>query len=393
MSHEPQLFRIKPDSRESERIEEVEFAQMGLKERRDIQEWIAANPGILGEDLLIIGKEFSDFDLTSERPDLLAVDSSGKLVVIELKRDDTGSNVHWQAIKYASYFRHATAEQILDVLAKYKGVSQEEATNLLLEHLGADDLNNTLNNDQRIILASHRFAREVTSAALWLNNKALGEDLITCVTLTPYQDSDTDSLYIQATTIIPVPGEEGYSIGIGSNSQPSARTGGSSLGDKLRRTFQQNRNDDITRFLRKVSELTLQGLEGEIRPNRTSRWAGRIWVEGKIWRYYHFWYRRPPWRNWSVDYEVNLWQEDEENAWSAKVEFKHNLKGLQDKLTDVSVDQEQYLDHNGSIAVRIRSDALDDDFAKRIAEVLSRFIEQITPIVEAFEEEKNEEET
>ena len=55
----------------------------------------------------------------------------------------------------------------------------------MLQHLGADDLN-ALNNDQRIMLASHRFAPEVTSAALWLNEKVTGEDLITCVTLTPY---------------------------------------------------------------------------------------------------------------------------------------------------------------------------------------------------------------
>ena len=121
MSHEPQLFRINPGSRESERIEEVDFAQMGLRERRDIQEWVAANPGILGEDLLIIGKEFSGFDLTDERLDILAVDSDGKLVVIELKRDDTGADAHWQAIKYASYLRRATAEQIVDMLAEYKG--------------------------------------------------------------------------------------------------------------------------------------------------------------------------------------------------------------------------------------------------------------------------------
>ena len=86
---------------------------------------------------------------------------------------------------------------------------------------------------------------------MWLNNKAPGEDLLTCVTLTPYQDSDTDSLYIQATTIIPVPGEEGYVVSIGSNSQPSARVSGSSLGDKLRKTFQQNKSDEITRFFRK----------------------------------------------------------------------------------------------------------------------------------------------
>ena len=105
MSGEPQLYRVEPESRQSDRIAEVDFAQLGLRERRDIQEWVAANPGILGDDLLIIGKEFSGFDRTDERLDLLAVDSDGKLVVIELKRDDTGTDAHWQAIKYASYFQ------------------------------------------------------------------------------------------------------------------------------------------------------------------------------------------------------------------------------------------------------------------------------------------------
>ena len=46
MGAEPQLFRINPENRESERIEEVDFARLGLQERRDIQEWVAANPGI-----------------------------------------------------------------------------------------------------------------------------------------------------------------------------------------------------------------------------------------------------------------------------------------------------------------------------------------------------------
>ena len=246
MSGEPQLFRVDPQSRESERIEEVDFARLGFQERRDIQEWVAANPGILGEDLLVIGKEFSGFDRTDERLDLLAVDPDGKLVVIELKRDDTGANAHWQAIKYASYLRRATAEQIVGMLAVYKNVSQEDSWEDLVKHLGSDDLN-ALNNAQRIILASHRFAPEVTSAALWLNSKANGEDLITCITLTPYRDANTGSLYIQATTIIPVPGEEDYVIGIGSNSQNAASL-------KLRRLSAQ-----VT-----STELTLQELPDEI---------------------------------------------------------------------------------------------------------------------------------
>ena len=167
------------------------------------------------------------------------------------------------------------------------------------------------------------------------------------------------------------------------------------MGDKLRKTFQQNKNDEITRFLRKVGELTLRGLESEIRPNRTSKWAGQFWIGGKIWRYYHFWYQRSPWGNWGVEYAVNLWQEDEGNSWSAKIEFLHNLKGLQEKLTDVTIDTEQYPNPSGTrngIAVTVRSDALDDDFADRLAQMTRRFIEQITPIVDTLEDENNEEE-
>ncbi len=248
MSNEPQLFRVNPDDKASEPIQEVEFAALGLQERRDIQEWVAANPGILGDDLLIIGKEFSDFDRTNERLDLLAVDSDGKLVIIELKRDDTGADAHWQAIKYASYLHRANTDDIIRMMADYEKVSQEDAANRLLQHLGTDDLN-ALNNDQRIILASHRFAPEVTSAALWLNEKAPGENLITCIRLTPYRDPKTDSLYIQASTIIPVPGVDEYVVGIGGNSQETYTTSGSSFAVNLKKTFDWNKNDEVTHFL------------------------------------------------------------------------------------------------------------------------------------------------
>ena len=78
-------------------------SQLGLMERWDIQQWVGGNPRILEEGLLIIAEEFADFDRTRERLDLLAVDRAGDLVVIELKRDDSGTDVHGQAIKYASY--------------------------------------------------------------------------------------------------------------------------------------------------------------------------------------------------------------------------------------------------------------------------------------------------
>ena len=144
------------------------------------------------------------------------MDTDGKLVIIELKRDDSGADAHWQAIKYASYFRHTPADRIVGMLSDYARISEDEAANRLLQHLQADDLNG-LNVDQRIILASHRFAPEVTSAVLWLNEKAPGENLITCVQLIPYQDHDR--LYVQASTIIPLPGIDDYLVKVGSSVQ------------------------------------------------------------------------------------------------------------------------------------------------------------------------------
>ena len=213
MSPTPQLFKIDSEEKQSEVVHEVDFSTLGLQERYDIQEWVAENPSILGDDLLIVTKEFSDFDKTRARLDLLAVDRNGKLVIIEMKRDDSGADAHWQAIKYASYLDRVTPNEIAHMLAIYTSCSEEEAAEIIEEHLGTDDIE-ILNNDQRIILVSHRFAAEVTSAVLWLNEQT-NKDLITCIQLTPYKDVGADALYLLANTIIPVLSAEAYRVQVG----------------------------------------------------------------------------------------------------------------------------------------------------------------------------------
>ena len=390
MSAEPQLFRINPDSRESEKIAEVDFARLGFQERRDIQEWVAANPGILGEDLLIIGKEFSGFDRTDARLDLLAVDADGKLVVIELKRDDSGADAHWQAIKYASYLLRASAGEIVRMLADYQGVSEEDATERMLQHLNADDLN-ALNNDQRIILASHRFAPEVTSAALWLNEKTSGEDLLTCVQLTPYRDGASGSLFVQANTIIPVPGIDDYVIGIGDRQDASRPV--LSKGLKLAKTIARNKSDDVSVFLRQVSDRITASLPDELRPDRKSRWAGK----GRSFRYYKMWYSRPNWGAYKLSYMINLYSEkqDDTTFWKADLGFRFRdggIENLSSMLTELQIYDDQWLNEPwDELLVTRRGDSLDDSLADLLAKTLRRFIEIVTPRIDEILGEVNEE--
>lgn len=69
------------------------FGDLGFKERSNLQEWIAKEPSCLGEELLVIQKEFAGFSDTHERLDLLALDKQGSLVLIEKKLDDTGRDL------------------------------------------------------------------------------------------------------------------------------------------------------------------------------------------------------------------------------------------------------------------------------------------------------------
>ena len=405
MSTEPQLFKINSDSKESEKIKEVEFSDLGFKERQDIQEWVAANPEILGDDLLIIGKEFSGFDRTNERLDLLAIDADGTLVVIELKRDHSGTDAHWQAIKYASYFRQAKQDDIIRRLAEYIKQSEDDAVSILQQHISADDLG-ALNNDQRIILASHRFAPEVTSAALWLNEKVQGENLITCVQLTPYQDGD--SLYVQTNTIIPLPGEEEYAIGVVESMHGESGDAPSSFATKLRTTINRNKNDEVSAFFKeRVRNLVIDGLPLGIRPEKNSKFA----IGNPYWRSYHFWYSRPPWGNWDTFYRVNLLpkREGEKSFWLAEVGVEcivnntrkkfalsgDDIKELENVLAGMKIlDDQQYV-HDGkafSLSVKHRSELLDDNLANTIVESLKPFIEEVTPALDDFENSRNEEE-
>ena len=73
MSGKPQLYRVNPTTREPAALQEVDLGQLGLRERSDLQEWIANNPGIVGDELLIIAKEFDRFDRTRERLEQLTL--------------------------------------------------------------------------------------------------------------------------------------------------------------------------------------------------------------------------------------------------------------------------------------------------------------------------------
>lgn len=92
------MYRLNTKDNVLEKIQETSFKENNIMERNNIEEWIRKDPSILGEDLMIIAHEYDKFEV-NERLDLLALDKEGSLVIIEVKRDNTGGNVDFQALK------------------------------------------------------------------------------------------------------------------------------------------------------------------------------------------------------------------------------------------------------------------------------------------------------
>lgn len=206
------LFTYDKKSKKISHLPKTTLKEHNIFERKDLEKWIEDTPFILNEELLILSTEYDQFDKTNERLDLLAMDKEGNLVIVELKRDDSGKNVELQAIKYAAYCSTLTFDQVIDLYQQYhakkgKTIDHEKAQQEIIDFVEIDEFKQ-INEKPRIILVSKEYRSEVTASVLWL--RKFGID-ISCVKLTPYVLNDS-MLGFESTILIPLPEAKNFII-------------------------------------------------------------------------------------------------------------------------------------------------------------------------------------
>lgn len=216
------MFKIDKSTNRITRLQNKRFSDLGFSERNHLQEWLAYQPDAFGEELLIIQKEFDGFDDTRERLDLLALDKDGNLVIIENKLDDTGRDVVWQALKYASYCSGLSKKQVIDIYQSYlnRYCDGGDANALICEFLEVPDMGEIVlnsGNAQRLIFVAANYRKEVTSTALWLLSHGIQ---LQCFKVTPFSmqlnvtGEQHEELFLNVEQIIPTPEVKELMIGI-----------------------------------------------------------------------------------------------------------------------------------------------------------------------------------
>ena len=200
------------------KIEKTNFSIEGIKERQHLQFALKEQIEIIAPNCLVISEEFSEWSESQRRIDLLAIDKLANIVVIELKRNETGEFMELQAIRYASMVSTLTFQKATEIFQKYLRHTNrlnEDAVTILLDFLGWEEVKaEDFASDVRIILVSSDFSKELTTSVMWLNERKLD---IRCVRLIPYKFEN--KILVDVQQIIPLPEAESYQIKIKQQSE------------------------------------------------------------------------------------------------------------------------------------------------------------------------------
>lgn len=159
------------------------FKSFDLREEH-LENFIASYPELILKDrtAILVGRQVSNEQ--KSRADLVALDSDGSIIVVEIKRDmddckARAEKFEMQAIRYAAtYSRIRSVEELAEqVYVPYLKKFEPTKIDGKVEDYAKSEINRVLRSDtgitdfnakQKIILVASDFDKEVLSACAWL---------------------------------------------------------------------------------------------------------------------------------------------------------------------------------------------------------------------------------
>lgn len=182
---DPLLFTV--SGAVAARAQPLTLAEAGLTERAHLQEWVLANPDILGSDVRVLSFEFdwwtgSGGSRERDRLDVLGIDTAGRLVVAELKRDRAPNTTDTQAIRYAAMASRFTSDTLAAAHARFLSARGEPtdadaALRVIEDHAGGE-LDTELLRRPRIVLVAADFPAALTASVVWLTEMGIRVELV-----------------------------------------------------------------------------------------------------------------------------------------------------------------------------------------------------------------------
>ncbi|MDD5007252.1 MAG: endonuclease NucS [Syntrophorhabdaceae bacterium] len=138
----------------------------GKLDREDrLEDWIVRDSSLLGLNVLIFGRQVQTG--FGGRIDLLAIDQTGNLIIIELKKDKTPRDIVSQVLDYATWVKELNLSQVEAIANEFLTTGLEVT---FREHFGID-LPETINTEQRMVIVASEIDAASERIVQYLSDK------------------------------------------------------------------------------------------------------------------------------------------------------------------------------------------------------------------------------
>lgn len=206
-------------------LEPVDFT--GRINEKEFEDHLAATPNLLGEELLVLGRQLIDFAEDNKRLDLLAIDTEGEIVLIELKVDHDFAFTDLQALAYAGAYADRPITHFAQTLVRScassgdasiranagldVGAGLDSAKAAIANFLDLTDFEEWHPSKQiRIKLVAPGFPRRVLSNVRWLGD--VYGLAIEAIRAQLFELGDHRQIYFER--LLPLPGSEDFDLSI-----------------------------------------------------------------------------------------------------------------------------------------------------------------------------------
>lgn len=239
----------------------ISLAEAGLLERQHLQQWVIDHPELIGAGVKVVTFEYGKWISTggagaADRLDVLGLDRSGRLVVVELKRDRAPDTVTMQAINYAAMASRFSLDILADVHAAHLGGSTTSKQALAQLTEWAETISDETLSPPRIVLMAADFGATVTNTALFLYEAGID---IRLVRYQLYQTTSGEKV-LSVAQLLPVPDAEDFMVRPRSSgpTQAAARASGERRAAAVQRLIAHGAIPDGTELTIVVPDLVGQ---------------------------------------------------------------------------------------------------------------------------------------
>lgn len=169
------------------------LAMVKLESELLLEEQIARDVSILNAGWLLIGRQvYTDF---GKYIDLLAIDATGSIIIIELKKHKTTRDVVAQAIDYAAWVEKLPSEKFVQIYAEFaakNGLAEKGFDEAFKAKFGSLPVEEEVNSSHQMVIVAAELDAGTERIINYLNDKA--EVAVNAVFFSVFQDGDNQYL-------------------------------------------------------------------------------------------------------------------------------------------------------------------------------------------------------